>query len=52
MTSRKRLDHALTELGITSSLEEARKYVLAGRITVNGRVAISPSQTVFPPSDI
>lgn len=52
MTSRKRLDHALTELGITSSLEEARKYVLAGRITVNGRVAIAPSQTVFPPSDI
>ena len=52
MTTRRRLDQIITELGITSTPEEARKYVLAGRITVAGKVAISPSQTVLSQSNI
>lgn len=45
--AKKRLDHLLVELGLTESLDLARRLIMAGQALVDGQVAVTPSQTVF-----
>lgn len=42
----RRLDQQVVELGLTESREKAQRLILAGCVTVNGRVEIKPSHEV------
>lgn len=46
MSEKKRLDAAVFELGLTSSRERARAYIMAREITVNGVVVDKPGTSV------
>lgn len=43
-----RLDQALVERGLCASREKAKRAVMAGQVTVNGRLARKPSDSVGP----
>ncbi len=48
----RRLDQELVELGIFSSRSKAREAVLSGIVTIDGRPATKPAQSVQPGAEI
>jgi 23S rRNA (cytidine1920-2'-O)/16S rRNA (cytidine1409-2'-O)-methyltransferase len=47
-----RLDQVLVERGLCESREKAKRAVMAGQVTVNGRLASKPSEPARPEDDI
>jgi 23S rRNA (cytidine1920-2'-O)/16S rRNA (cytidine1409-2'-O)-methyltransferase len=47
-----RLDHAIVERGLCDSREKAKRAVMAGKVRVNGRVALKASETVGPADEL
>ena len=47
-----RLDSELVRRGLAQSRERAKEYILAGMVTVNGRAAQKPSDTVSDGDEI
>jgi 23S rRNA (cytidine1920-2'-O)/16S rRNA (cytidine1409-2'-O)-methyltransferase len=46
--AKQRVDQALVERGLCESREKARRAVMAGQVTINGRAARQPSDPVQP----
>lgn len=51
-TARLRLDQHLHEAGLFDSREKAQRAILAGQVTVGGRIADKPGSKVSPESEI
>ena len=51
-TARLRLDQHLHEAGLFDSREKAQRAILAGQVTVGGRIADKPGTKVSPESEI
>jgi 23S rRNA (cytidine1920-2'-O)/16S rRNA (cytidine1409-2'-O)-methyltransferase len=49
---RKRLDQAMMERGLADSLETARALIMAAKVRVDGKSAVSAGQRVSPEGDI
>jgi len=47
-STRKRLDQALFDDGLTSSRERAKRLIMAGKVNVNGQRARKPSDSILP----
>ena len=50
--TKKRLDHALAERGLTETRSQAESYIKLGKVQVNGRVVNKPGFFVSPTADI
>ncbi len=46
MAGQNRLDQTLVQRGLAGELEQAKRLVMAGRVRVDGTVAVKPGQTV------
>ena len=47
-STRKRLDQALFDNGLTESREQAKRLIMAGKVNVNGQRAHKPSDSIVP----
>ena len=47
-STRKRLDQALFDNGLTESREQAKRLIMAGKVDVNGQRARKPSDSIVP----
>ena len=47
-STRKRLDQALFDDGLTESREQAKRLIMAGKVNVNGQRARKPSDSILP----
>ena len=47
-STRKRLDQALFDNGLTESREQAKRLIMAGKVNVNGQRAHKPSDSILP----
>ena len=47
-STRKRLDQALFDDGLTESREQAKRLIMAGKVNVNGQRARKPSDAIVP----
>ena len=47
-STRKRLDQALFDNGLTESREQAKRLIMAGKVNVNGQRARKPSDAIVP----
>jgi 23S rRNA (cytidine1920-2'-O)/16S rRNA (cytidine1409-2'-O)-methyltransferase len=50
--SKERLDQAITARGLSPSREQAKRLILAGKVTVNGRLADKPGTPVAADAEI
>lgn len=52
MAKKQRVDQLLVKQGLATSLDEARRLVMAGKILFEGQLILAPSQEISPEGDL